>query len=274
MKLTKPTIDQLIVCDQVFHNWGRIIGTIGELFVPKQLDDSHTNFFYNHDARQIEGRSFETPNGKLFIAFDVVENAFHFYSVASGKIKATIDTAQNYFHIISGIKKVLMANGIASSSCPEVVEFRFPQHFDEDGFSKSIDSKIKTMWMQLRAGADRILADVIKELKINSEIRIWKTNFDTGIFNDDGNGVNQWSGLASADDEVIDVPYFYNSMVYKGIQVKPIDMPDLKAGYWEYTTWNGAVLPINSFDTLEELFKHAKPFLLESTKSLHNKAQQ
>lgn len=274
MKLTKTTIDQLIVCDQVFHNWGRIIGTIGELFVPLKADDSHTNFFYNHYTRQIEGRPFDTPNGKLFVAFDVVENAFHFYSAESGKVKATIEAAQSYFHIISGIQKALVANGIKSSSCPEVVEFRFPQYFDEDGISISINSEIKTMWMRLRAGADRILADVIKELKINSEIRIWKTNFDTGIFNDDGNGVNQWSGFASADDEVIDVPYFYNSMVYKGAQVKPIDMPDLKAGYWEHTTWNGAVLPINSFDTLEELLKHAKPFLLESTKGLHNKVQQ
>ena len=274
MKLTKTTIDQLIVCDQVFHNWGRIVGTIGELFVPPKPDDSHTNFFYNHNTRQLEGRPFETPNGRLFIVFDVLENAFHFCDADSGKEKESIDAHQNYFHIISGIQKVLVANGIASSSCPEVVEFRFPQHFDEDGISKLITSEIKTLWMKLRDGAAKILAEFIQTQNIDSEIRIWKTNFDTGIFNDDGNGVNQWSGLASADDEVIDVPYFYNSMVYKGAQVKPIDMPDLKAGYWEHTTWNGAVLPINSFDTLEELLKHAKPFLLESTKGLHNKAQQ
>lgn len=203
----------------------------------------------------------------------MVENAFHFYSVASGKVKATIEATQNYFHIISGIQKVLVANGIASSSCPEVVEFRFPQHFDEDGISKSIDSKIKTMWMQLRDGAAKILSEFIAEENINSEIRIWKTNFDTGIFHNDGNGVNQWAGLASADNEVIDVPYFYNSMVYKGSQVKPTDMPSLKTGYWEYTHWNGAVLPINEFDTIDDYLTHAKPFLLESSKGLHNKAK-
>lgn len=57
MKLTKTTIDQLIVCDQVFHNWGRIVGTIGELFVPPKPDDSHTNFFYNHNTKQIERKT-------------------------------------------------------------------------------------------------------------------------------------------------------------------------------------------------------------------------
>ncbi|RZN83337.1 MAG: hypothetical protein EVB11_05120 [Winogradskyella sp.] len=274
MKLTKTTIDQLIVCDQVFHNWGRIVGTIGELFVPPKPDDSHTNFFYNHNTKQIEGRQFETPNGNLFIAFDVVENAFHFYSVASGKIKATIEATQSYFHIISGIQKVLVANGIASSSCPEVVEFRFPQHFDEDGISKSIDSKSKTMWMQLRDGANRILSEITQELTIESEIRIWKTNFDTGIFHNDNKGLNQWAGLASADDEVIDVPYFYNSMVYKGAVVKPIDLKPLKNGYWEHINWNGAVLPITEFNTIEDYLTIAKPFLLESTKGLLNKLKQ
>lgn len=273
MKLTKTTINALIECDQVFHNWGRVIGTIGELFVPPKPDDSHTNFFYNDSTKQIEGRPFETPNGNLFIAFDVIKNAFHFYNADGGKVKATIEVSQNYFHIISGIQSVLVANGVASSSCPEVVDFRFPNHFDEDGNSKSIDSEIRSMWMQLRAGADSILADFIKELKIDSEIRMWKTNFDTGIFHDDNEGINQWAGLASADDEVTNVLYFYNSMMYKGASIKPSDIPSLQSGYWDYSKWNGAVLPISDFDTIEDFLTKAKPFLLESSKGLHNKAK-
>ena len=84
-----------------------------------------------------------------------------------------------------------MANGIASSSCREVVEFRFPQHFDEDGISKSIDSKIKIMWMQLQNGTSKILSEFITEENINSKIHIWETNFDTDIFHNDGYSINQ-----------------------------------------------------------------------------------
>ena len=66
---------------------------------------------------------------------------------------------------------------------------------------------------------------------------------------------------------------FHNWGRIVGTPVKPTNISPLKAGYWEYTHWNGAVFPINRFDTIDDYLAHAKPFLLESTKGLHNKAK-
>lgn len=270
MILTKENIQQLIQYDQILHNWGRIIGDVGKRYISTKADDIHTNFIFNAKTNQLEGRPFTTQKGNYFIAFNIQRNSFIFYESDSKVATASISVSQAYFHIIKQMQNILVDLGIAQSNCPEVIEFRHSQHFDIDGYIPEISEEIKGIWITLRDGANKILEEALNTLNIEGEVRIWPTNFDTGVFYDYNNGYQQWIGLASADDEVIDVPYFYNAISLNGEKIRPENFEDLNDGYWSYNDWNGAVLPIDNFENTNKFLDAASSFIPESTNKLLN----
>lgn len=270
MNLTEENIQLLIQYDQILHNWGRIIGDVGKRYIPAKNDDSHTNFIFNAKTNQLEGRPFSTPSGNYFIAFNIKRNSFVFYELDSITEVASISVSQAYFHIIKQMQNILVDLGITQSNCPEVIEFKHSQHFDIDGYIPEVSKETKELWITLRDGANRILGEALKTLNIESEVRIWPTNFDTGVFYNYNNGYQQWVGLASADDEVINVPYFYTAISLNGKKISPENFEDLNNGYWAYNEWKGAVLPINNFENMDEFLKATSSFIVESTNKLLN----
>ncbi len=256
-------IENLIACDQTLHNWGRILGQIGYRLVPPVPDYSYANFRWNSSTRRLEGRSFGRKEKPFFAAFDVDEKSFAIISAAESIYVTT--ESQDYDAVLANLELVLAANIGQSPDLSNGLEFRFPGRFDENRIARPIDGDALKLWMTLRTGANEVLTQTLSTLNQSSEVRIWPSNFDTGICCDYGNGLLQYAGFAPADKDVIGEPYFYNSFYQHDRRVYPHGFPTLEHGYWETTTWAGAVLPISHFGNPEDFITAAASFLLESS---------
>ncbi len=256
-------IENLVACDQTLHNWGRVLGQIGYQTVTPADDYSHANFSWNSSTGRLEGRSFGREGNLFFAAFDIFENAF---AIVSPNENVYVTTeGQGYDEVVATLGLVLKANASLSTDLGSGLRFRFPGRFDENRVALPVGADALRLWATLRTGANEVLASTLSALNQTSEVRIWPTNFDTGIFCDYGNGLHQFAGFAPADDEVSGIPYFYNSFLRHNRRLYPHGLPDLEHGYWEAEKWGGAVLPISHFGSPDGFIGAAESFLTESS---------
>jgi len=264
MQIEKDRLTQLIKCDQILHNWARILGQVGYKLVPFQPDHGHANFAWNSLEERLDGREFIVNGKPYFVSYSVDESAFIISK--DGKVSRKIETKNKAGkEVIHELETDLTQLNSSQIELQKGLEFRFPSWFDEQGLSAVPDSLGLQLWKIVRTGANEVLKSTLRAHKQSSEIRIWATNFDTGIFCDFGNGMHQYAGLASADKEVVNQLYFYNSFYKNNERIYPSDFPKLENGYWEAEKWAGAVLPISLFEASRSFITAAEEFLVNST---------
>jgi hypothetical protein len=266
LKIDRNSLDNLILCDQVLHNWGRILGRVGEICVPKASDFSHLSFRWNPKTESLQGSPFSSRRGDVFHELNLVEKniAFKFSQAKSGDEIDTISTHDTSYWVVMDLLEMSLDDlGFKDSNVSRKVEFRFPEKFSENGEAVDISAGLN-LWKFLRTVANEACQQMLEAMEKTSSILIWPTNFDTGVFCDYGNGITQFAGFSPADDKVSDIPYFYNSFYKRNQPVVPKDPEDLRQGYWESTKWSGAVLPIDKC-ALDSILITAQEFLVNSS---------
>lgn len=263
MEINRTLIKNLVECDQTLHNWARILGQIGYKLVTPESDNSHANFEWNSKTNRLEGRTFGNKKNPFYIAYNIEEDSFVLLS-SQEHISISVEK-KSFEEVIADLIKVLDGNGFKNVELKEGLDFRFPQRFNENGMALPFGKDALQLWKTLHTGANEVLKKNLSVLNQSSEIRIWPTNFDTGIFCDYGNGLHQFAGFAPADNEVIGEPYFYNSFYQNNQRVYPLNFPKMEYGYWETEKWAGAILPISHFATSNDFIATAESFLIKSS---------
>tara|TARA_R110002073_G_scaffold72537_1_gene177158 strand:- start:127381 stop:128184 length:804 start_codon:yes stop_codon:yes gene_type:complete len=258
---------QLIRTDQILHNWERIIGRIGKLYIPQQPDDSNSNFIWNETTKVLQGRDFKTENGLFKIVFSVYDAQFQFLNNQNATVYKVETDSRSTIAIIEDIKTFLKEQGLNVSNFDKELKFRFPEHIDGNHTMPLLNKEALKRWDLLRTGANKAISNTLNQINKKSEIVLWPTNFDTGIYCEYDGNIEQYAGFAPAD-EVSDSPYFYNSFYKNGKPVQPINLEKLPEGIWKHDTWNGAILPISSFSSDTTFLAVATPFLVKSTQQL------
>ena len=270
MKIDKNSFAELMLCDQVLHNWGRILGRIGEICVPKAPDFSHLSFRWNQATESLEGPPFKSRRGDVFHAINMSDEeiVFKFIHVASGDEIDVISTDNTSYSVVMDLLEMSLDDlGIKNSNVSRKVEFKFPELFSSEGLAPNISMGMP-LWKTLRGVANQACQFMLDAMTQTSSILVWPTNFDTGIFCDHGKGITQFAGFSPADEKVNSVPYFYNSFYKNNQPVVPNAQEGLSNGYWESTKWAGAVLPVDTFETTDTIQLIAQEFLVESSRLL------
>lgn len=261
------SLDDLILSDRVLHNWGRILGRIGEICVPKTADFSHLSFRWNEVTESLEGALFKSRLGDVFHTLHLKDKkiAFKFILAASGEEIDVVSTENTSYAVIMDLLEMSLDDlGFKNSNVSRKVKFKFPELFASGGLAPDISAGMP-LWKSLRSSANQACQQMLNTMEQNSPILIWPTNFDTGVFCDYGNGITQFAGFSPADDKVSDIPYFYNSFYRKNQPIVPEDLEELTHGYWESTKWSGAVLPIDGCEQMDSIATIAQEFLVNSS---------
>lgn len=136
---------------------------------------------------------------------------------------------------------------------------------DQDGKLFLPDKALLHQFENIRNEVNRILHEYLQQSGLQSEVRVWEHNFDTGIYCKHANGIDQYAGYAPADKEAYDKPYFYNSFFVNGKRVIPYNFKPLQNIIWETERWGGAILPMDRFENVEGFLAAAPGFLKETT---------
>lgn len=253
-----------IQAEQFLHNMARILGTMGQAYLPAKIDYSHTNMGW--DNQSLQTRPIPVPgDASIQLAFHPHELHFNIACIHTKQNDIVIAKNNSLQFVIEKIAGTLSAYGLNGDAFQHHLEYRFPQWNNVDGLLFHPAAKQLDDFARVRSYVNEHLKEFLTHNNLQSEIRIWASNFDTGIYCEHGNGIEQYAGYAPADEEVCPQPYFYNSFYLKGAKVIPQHYPALPHTTWETQKWGGAILPAGKFDKWEDFLDAVPGFLQQAT---------
>ena len=158
--------------------------------------------------------------------------------------------------------------GLDTTILFSALEFKFPERLNAENMMELPDSKSIQLQNEVRTVANNACTELLDQFAQESEIRVWPHNFDTGVYCNYDNGLEQYAGYSPGDSEASESPYFYNGFYNNGEKVIPKDYPGLEDGFWETKQWGGAILQLSAFDRPTEFENNAAQFLANSTKTI------
>ncbi len=258
-------LNDYIRYEHQLHNWIRILGAFGQAYIPATPDHGHYNLEWSPTSGVIETRTIKKGSDYAMI-YDPVKQSLGLL-LNDLTVTSIGDNTKTWEELLDAAEQVLQAEGFDISQFRSLVEVRYPDLLDpaqlnDDTLSKTIEV--------VRHYAHEALDTLLNESgHPYNEIRVWPHNFDTGIFIQHPNGYSQYAGYTPADEEVCDMPYFYNSFYSGNEQVIPSPPTNLSRGHWETEKkWIGAVLPLNEIGDFSELETNATEFFRESTTAM------
>lgn len=260
-------ISEYLKAEQSVHNMARILGAIAKTYIAPLPDYCHTNLRWCEINHHLETRSFSLPDGRpVWVSYHPAHLHFHVYVNDEKDNKKMVLVKNNSLTFVKNkFVSLLNSLGLSGDSFIPRLDFRFPDLLDDDGKLFLPDKTLLHRFETIRNEANKILFDYLQNSRLQSEIRVWEFNFDTGIYCKHGNGIDQYAGYAPADKEAYDKPYFYNSFYLNGKKVVPAGFSEVKNTIWKTEEWSGAILPIDRFATIEEFLGTAPVFLKDTT---------
>ncbi|MBL7711939.1 MAG: hypothetical protein JNL13_05730 [Chitinophagaceae bacterium] len=257
--------DKYIQTEQFLHNMARILGAIGQAYLPAEPDFSHTNMNWKEQQNLLQTRDIPIPGGAgILLSFHPHELHFHITCTHLQKNDIVITKGNALSFVLGRIAQALKAYGLDSQAFQSGLQYRFPQWNDVDGRLLQPEKQYLKRFEQLRSGANKQLKDFLEQNRLSSEVRIWPGNFDTGIYCRHDSRIEQYAGYAPADQEAYSRPYYYNSFLVNRKRIIPHHFPRLQHTYWETQKWGGAILPSDAFRSWED-FLNAAPVFLQQT---------
>ncbi len=260
-------IEKFIKSEHSVHNMARILGAIGKAYINPVSDYSHTNLRWCEINHHLETRSFTLPGGDtVWVSYHPAHLHFHVYVNDEKDNNKMVLVKNNSIEFVKQkFVKILNDLALDANKFLPNLRFRHLELLDDNGKLFLPDKPSLHQFETIRSEANRILQEYLLQSGLQSEIRVWENNFDTGIYCQFANGTDQYAGYAQADKEAYDKPYFYNSFFVNGKKIIPINFKQAKNTIWETENWGGAILPMDRFETMEEFLAAAPAFLNETT---------
>lgn len=233
--------------DRLLHGLCQIIAKINRSFVPKEADDSHTNFYFDPLHQRILGRWIEMEYRPLILTFNLKEFQFEWLDqrlniIGFFKVEGrTLDEIENT--IDSGLNKL----GLSSSRFNRQLHYSIPDYPLLNKPLKKLTADQLDSWALYRQMGNEACYRLLGMFQINGEVRIWPHHFDTGIYFEPDQKMGLGFGL-SMKDTLVGEPYLYITAYPLEGQTLDLSNPaTLKFGRWiNSTEWKGAVLALKS----------------------------
>jgi len=110
--------------DRQIHWLSQVLTKANRVYVPAQLDDSHTNFYFDALEKRILDRWIDGPKGKIILALNLQTHSFQW-----------LDEKQNTLHEVSSLNKSMEQLEKSASEYPGSLNMRTeaffrPLHFE------------------------------------------------------------------------------------------------------------------------------------------------
>ncbi|MBY0488131.1 MAG: hypothetical protein K2P85_13240 [Flavobacteriaceae bacterium] len=256
--------------EKSIHNYARILGAIANFYIKSETDYSHSNLSWNDEKKVLETRIIHLPNN--FVAtIEYHPNHFHFHISTNcpnlkdplvlsrnNNLNYIIRTFQNNFNLIN-----LDGQGFTVAKLP------YPEILQSDVKPLQPTKDAIHLFEKIRTGTNQVLVNYLKEYDLNSEIRIWPHNFDTGIYCKHSNGIEQFAGYAPADS-ISEFPYYYNSFYKDGKAFLPNFDEQLSFWNWVNSNWKGAIYPLGNPNEVDFFLSNGIHFFKQTTNKFLN----
>lgn len=264
-------IKDYIVAEKSIHNYVRIMGEISDLFIDSTSDYSHTNLAWIPQSKVLQTRNIHLPNG-FEASIEYHPNHFHFHiSTDCPNIKNPLILTKNnnLNYIINTFQNNLKLIGLEGKNLTDV-KLAFPELLHNSLRPMHPSKDAIHLFEKIRTESFQILENYLKKNDLESDIRIWPHNFDTGIFCKHANGIEQFAGYAPADS-LSDLPYFYNSF-YKDNKAYIFETSEkLKTGKIINEAWKGAIYTLDDPNNVDKFIKNASSFFEQTSNIFLNK---
>lgn len=228
------------------HLAAQYLATAAINFLTKKDDDSHTNVGFNTEKGYLETWDLNEKGRKL--AFDYQEFSLHWLTneVIQQSILLDGKTHQEVVQWIREVTEVLGGNTPYSYQ----LHFDLPYEKITDGFvfQKPSQQVLKGL-LELRIIAQNASEAIVKELNLDTDVRIWPHHFDTGGFVvlDAAKNISVGFGMA-IPDTMIDDFYLYTSGYKDHSGIDTASFEKLALGIWKNEGFKGAVAPMKGMD--------------------------
>lgn len=226
----KHTIEQI-------HLASQYLAAAGISFLPKQDDDSHTNFGWDVNNSRLSTHSFGSDNSQIGLNFKTGELEWLKGNAITSKISLNGST---HSEVLTWINDASVQSGLGKGYDYNFhYELPYPALQDNDSFK--IDLNDSAEYAKQLSTANTAMETFLAENKLSSPIRVWPHHFDLGIYAELSEGLFTAAGLA-VPDTMVDELYFYASAYKKNEEVPTDSFSGLKLGEWR-KDWQGATLP-------------------------------
>jgi len=266
--LTYPDPAKLNAPTQQLHHAAQFVSMLGNSYLPKQADDSHTNLEWLPDRQALASNWIE-GSFRLLLQFTDFQLE---WQTKNGDIISTFPlTNQTKEAAITWMRLILQEKfKVSQAQLKPIAHFEIPPHPVENGAPFQLITKQLYQELALyRHNAHFILEHFASKYKHASPVRTWPHHFDIGVyipvaFDEDQNATKSVGiGLAIPDQDIQE-HYFYVNHWSRFGETHTYNLPQLPSGYWHTEGWTGAVLPISELvkiDLKEEQARQAETFL-------------
>lgn len=243
--------------EKQIHLAAQYLAAAGINFLAKKDDDSHTNVGFNLEKGYLETWPLNADGYKL--AFDYTTFSLRWLTNDEKELAINLDgkTHQEVVQWLRNVTAVLGANTPYSYQ----LHYDLPYEKITDGFvfQKPSEEEL-TRLLGLRNIAQNASEAIVKELNLDTDIRIWPHHFDTGGFVvlDAAKNISVGFGMA-IPDSVVDDFYLYTSGYINHDGIDTASFEKLTSGTWRNEGFKGAVLPMKNTDEVRVIafFKEA-----------------
>lgn len=267
-------IQDYIFADKSIHNYARIMGEIANLYIKKEDDYSHTNLEWDFKNKVLKSRSISLPNGFEAI-IEYHPNHFHFHistNCPNLRDPLIITKNNNLKYIIDTFKANINLLGLDDQKLDNV---KLADHeiLQKDKSPIQPSKNGIHLFEKIRSGVNLVLNRYLVNNKLNSDIRLWPHNFDTGIFYKYDDNIEQYAGFAPADN-LSEYPYFYNSFYIDGVMKNLETNEELLLGKIINSNWKGAIYTLDEIENVDDFLISGVTFLENSTNIFFNKIKK
>lgn len=233
------------------HIAAQYLATTGINFLTKKADDSHTNVGFNSEKGYLETWPLNDKGYKLVL--DYAEFTLRWLTNDENEQAIPLDgkTHQEVVQWIASITKTLDKN----------TPYSYHLHYDlpydkitDDFIFQKPSSEILNALLEVRIIAQNALESIVKELNLDTDIRIWPHHFDSGgyVLLDAAKNISVGFGMA-IPDSLVDNFYLYTSGYNSTGGIDTTSFEKLALGSWKNEGFKGAIAPMKGVNEAQAL---------------------
>lgn len=239
--------DQKEALLQQYHA-SQFLAIMGRFLLPRQADDSNTNFTYLPEEQIFIGRELDSGVKPALQLNGLKLKLLDGAKLQLAEIKLVGKTRNEVFN---ELKQTLENLNIGTSNLKNELHYDLIDHGLLNGkkFQLADLTSVKELIAQ-RNNAEIVLQKVSGGYEDAESVRIWPHHFDTGSllplsYNQKGQ-LSSSIGIGWAvQDSMMNEPYFYVSFWSEENILLGTEIPGLLHGSWKTPAWNGGVLSLS-----------------------------